>query len=551
MERITLENFRLFQKPTTFEIAPITILTGKNNSGKSTLIKAILLMSDYTLSDNHIALNFSGNNSQLHNINKFGNAISWDSKIKTFKINQQVQDYRFQFDFSGEKEDIFSWLSLFSINIVDKDYCLNLKRLSQYRFKIDLDIELIYSFLKPKEEIAKGQEVLLKLLDESKIQLKQIQNEKKNLANTYNKLMDEAPVDIGIIRQAVRVRRNTDNSFSIKFEANQHQLKKNDADEQDVRNRIQMLMDNIQVINKKHLNIGKISLELDISKESFRYITIPFILRQGLIQWRQAQIDEVLSKGKIMSIEVAEKGLPLVEDIVSFITQLNNHLATYISYLGPNRSKPSRLFLPNSKRSEIEEIAFEYSKANPDKETKARKFLKTWLKKFEIGNDLIVQDVEGVACRIKIIKNNHEIDLVDMGFGAGQLLSILLSVAILIHRKDDIRYQERIYSSLNFILIIEEPEGNLHPKLQSLLAEFFFNTYLEYKIRFLIETHSEYLLRKSQTIVKNNPDTKYFGVYYFDNSEPYALNYRNDGTFDRSFGPGFFDVASDLTLDLL
>lgn len=41
-----LENFRVFKEYTWFDFAPITLLVGPNNSGKSSLIKALLLLKD-------------------------------------------------------------------------------------------------------------------------------------------------------------------------------------------------------------------------------------------------------------------------------------------------------------------------------------------------------------------------------------------------------------------------------------------------------------------------------------------------------------------------
>jgi len=41
-----LENFRVFKDYTWFDFAPITILTGPNSSGKSSLNKALLLLKD-------------------------------------------------------------------------------------------------------------------------------------------------------------------------------------------------------------------------------------------------------------------------------------------------------------------------------------------------------------------------------------------------------------------------------------------------------------------------------------------------------------------------
>lgn len=44
----SMKNYRIFdEKGATFEIAPITILTGCNSSGKSSIIKAMMLLHDY------------------------------------------------------------------------------------------------------------------------------------------------------------------------------------------------------------------------------------------------------------------------------------------------------------------------------------------------------------------------------------------------------------------------------------------------------------------------------------------------------------------------
>ena len=50
-------------------------------------------------------------------------------------------------------------------------------------------------------------------------------------------------------------------------------------------------------------------------------------------------------------------------------------------------------------------------------------------------------------------------------------------------------------------LAIEEPENHLHPRYQALLAEMFADAYKNYGIHFIVETHSEYMVRKLQTLV--------------------------------------------------
>ena len=47
MQQISFKNFRKFQDIDPIDFAPITILVGENNAGKSTVVKAILSILDF------------------------------------------------------------------------------------------------------------------------------------------------------------------------------------------------------------------------------------------------------------------------------------------------------------------------------------------------------------------------------------------------------------------------------------------------------------------------------------------------------------------------
>ena len=114
----------------------------------------------------------------------------------------------------------------------------------------------------------------------------------------------------------------------------------------------------------------------------------------------------------------------------------------------------------------------------------------------------------------------------------------------------------------NVWVFIEEPEQNLHPDFQSKLTEEFKNLG-EVGICCMIETHSEYIIRKSQVLVaeenyqneKDLNDNNSFSVTYFDTNdkeEPYyKMEYEITGGFKRPFGPGFFDVTPDLDMKII
>ena len=90
--------------------------------------------------------------------------------------------------------------------------------------------------------------------------------------------------------------------------------------------------------------------------------------------------------------------------------------------------------------------------------------------------------------------------------------------------------------------------------MQSLLAELFHSLATYDNCRFVIETHSEYLIRKTQVIVAEQDyvDQKElnanvpFSVYYLptDDGVPYKMNYTPSGAFKEKLGEGFFDAAT-------
>jgi predicted ATPase len=107
---------------------------------------------------------------------------------------------------------------------------------------------------------------------------------------------------------------------------------------------------------------------------------------------------------------------------------------------------------------------------------------------------------------------------------------------------------------------LEEPETNLHPNWQSILAELF-AFQISIGLRFVIETHSEYMIRKIQTLIAKNECNKDDVIVHYFNSEQernqYDLNTTREikininGTLSESFGSGFFDEAGKLSLELL
>jgi hypothetical protein len=203
-------------------------------------------------------------------------------------------------------------------------------------------------------------------------------------------------------------------------------------------------------------------------------------------------------------------------------------------------------------------------------------FMNKWLRLFKIGDHISLEmDKNGLGLLLKVYRNESDkkgILLADMGYGITQLFSILLSIEEMIMNGLYKHYKNKGY--FNHLLVqkfqktnitpqtvaIEEPEIHLHPKYQSLLAEMFVEAYKEYNIQFIVETHSEYLLRKIQTLIgakELKPDD--VSMVYVEDDEDVkegtpkvrGIPILEDGRLAEPFGPGFYDEAGTLSRELL
>ena len=244
---------------------------------------------------------------------------------------------------------------------------------------------------------------------------------------------------------------------------------------------------------------------------------------------------------------------------------------TTIAYVGANPTKQSALFAIRDKNNALAQAIHEYKQLNIIDGEDEHRFVLKWMKEFEVGENFTISMHAGEAYEMKIHSNKSDIHLADKGMGSIQAMLLIMRIACIIKQTKIAKKYPRITPILNnkdaildssllkinTIVIIEEPELNLHPALQSKLADLFHEVYDKYKIRLIIETHSEYLIRKTQLIVKQNeyeikPNENPFTVIYFDNElKQWIMNYREDGKFKENFGKGFYDEATLLTLDLL
>ena len=108
-----------------------------------------------------------------------------------------------------------------------------------------------------------------------------------------------------------------------------------------------------------------------------------------------------------------------------------------------------------------------------------------WLQRLELIDSYRLQpDLEEKGryeLYVTKYKGGPEVHLTDVGFGVSQVLPVLILC---------------YYAPEGSILILEQPEAHLHPKVQSELADVLIDVVKNRNIQIILESHSEHLLHR-------------------------------------------------------
>lgn len=185
-----------------------------------------------------------------------------------------------------------------------------------------------------------------------------------------------------------------------------------------------------------------------------------------------------------------------------------------IAYLGPLRRKPERDYVWN--KSKPGDLGIEgngvinalFASAllrNKDHngETPLIEEVSNWLARMGVADKLEVKQL-GHSTRYEIVvhKDGVEANLRDVGIGVSQVLPVLTLA---------------FFAPAGSTILLEEPEIHLHPLAQAVLAELFVETSQKRQVQFIVETHSEHLFRRMQTLVaKQKLSTKDCRMYFVE-----------------------------------
>lgn len=583
IHKLGLENFRLFKEMREFDFAPITLFTGVNNSGKSSVIKSLLLLKE--------SFNKSANLSELlfteskHNLGSFNECIhNHNNKNKYLIFKFQLPSLYFIKDCYIELE--YKSNSMFAENgtllafrILYKD-----KELINIIRNIELEesekTQNLYAsdFLQHIVNIKINLELIVKLLkancsDNKKPQgpqkEKKAEDLHKNEIMNLGSLNNESDIDM-MIQEFDRM-----NSSFHSFFINPQKYQNWDNKLIDFNEPLFLLKDKISgeiileesfnnALKQKIRNLYYQGLSIEETGD-LPNTAVPTLLElylQSLYSVEYYFSTDNIEINSDHEIVLSELGrfvfYTVLKDSVKSSFKLLQKATSNIYSLSSLRGNTERLYSNNSNIVDINNIIIQFLGADIGERMN---FLNSSLKLFNIGDKISITRHQGVVSEIFIHRGSDKILLADMGFGYTQLLPIIIKVAIIASensKKDFVTVSGCQYSPS--ILLLEEPESNLHPSFQSKLADFIIDAASKFNIQFIIETHSEYFIRKLQYLVaKKELKPRDISLFYFHEpgnipkgeKQVKKIEIQKDGSLSEDFGSGFFDEALSWKFELL
>ncbi len=191
-----------------------------------------------------------------------------------------------------------------------------------------------------------------------------------------------------------------------------------------------------------------------------------------------------------------------------------------IVYLGPLRRKPERDYVWNkSKPGEVGidghraiDVLLASALVKGDDQSRIIDGVSHWLKRMKVADRLEVKQL-GRSTRYEMVvhRDGVEANLRDVGIGISQVLPVL-TVAY--------------FAPTGSTVLLEEPEIHLHPLAQSVLAELFVEVSQKRHLQFIVETHSEHLFRRMQTLMARQTITPGQAAMYFVERDEKAARLR-------------------------
>lgn len=516
MRHIGFKNFRRFTDFPNMKFGDITILVGSNNSGKSTILKALMLVFDNIRNmrivdrnslDGENIFRFDGNHIHEVHVDTFGRALNNQSKSNDITFDLGMEGFSIRVLVTGNDFN--------RPDTIIKDVSME-----DLKHGITYDINYAASEIEVAFENAPGK------------------------INKSKEIKEKELVELDMLRSQLIKASSAKEAADINEKIEQL-IKQGKTDE--IFSHLSLTLSLSDLANYK--GVSGTSVLVDYINALIAYGKSETSGSKRSKTYKEEETNKSFIRNNEQALR--ESALWLSSDLyLKHLEYIYAHAATQkavFSFEDKNDYTASTIY--NFIDKKINDGSEEYS------------FVTDWMKKFVIGGDFIINSLQGTAFSVRIfdsaIDKKHFLDgdkhigveLADKGMGSNQLMILLWKMATFI----------RMYKKtpVKPTIIIEEPEQNLHPQVQSLLADLFLYLNEKYSFKFIIETHSEYMVRHIQVLaakeMKSKESKNPFSVYYLtgDIKTPYYdMGFQKNGKFVKAFGKGFFNVSDDAVEEL-
>lgn len=649
LKGLGLQNFRTFSTKEHLKFAPITLITGTNNAGKSSVFKAIqFLVHNYENGIVSETLDFKSMRHELGNLERIFNrrVMSMFKTPETAKLNST---YSRLADFSKEAGNDSSKLPIFEDDedlVFAFPIILGSGREIAASFEIRYNLNRIISKTTPVEKRVSHDIKSIAVVKDGKylhwsnligytqqdedgpywdlhtsIDLQKIIQllldapfKDKERLEPNEKTEDYFTVDLfarikkykGLYFDLPFFNKKIDvyEDFTKKLGEGKYLFSDYSKAETDDKSKLLAIQESVTA----KLLLGKSNSHsevLDSFKDSFTGI-FGGMDRDIVHEEFREELSEKTSnssEGKNIGNFFTESKLQTTPNSQIFVTLLKAIEKDFLNavrkpfdnlkniYFLPTTRGRNREWFIDEQNSEDIQIARDFTAINLKHHKQIQNFVNFWIGKgeideddekghkkqkgFKIGKELYVFRDETIGLTKIFLVNfdGSKTPLIDLGYGVSQLLPIIMKIATVAHKQQRMHEynhneMEGYFETATYFspstLLIEEPEANLHPSLQSKIAELLIDAASRFNIQFLLETHSEYLIYKFQEYVgKKIVSLDDIKIYYFNHPNDVEARLKDkyvnevkiddDGSieYDKYFGQGFFDEQTNLKLSLL
>jgi len=231
-----------------------------------------------------------------------------------------------------------------------------------------------------------------------------------------------------------------------------------------------------------------------------------------------------------------------------------------VKYLGPLRQEPQPVYDPGPEREDLG-IHGEYTAGvllQKSQQKQTRRFplpdgrtedctfseaLGQWLNNFDLVKETNATDRGRLGIGLEVVPQGttKSVDLTSVGVGVSQVLPVLVLCLV---------------SAPNQFVMIEQPELHLHPAMQLKLADFLLECARSGR-QLLVETHSEHIVNRLRRRSLESPDENgnlvrlLFAEQENGNTSYRSSDVNENGGLDEDWPEGFLDVGANEAADFM